>query len=106
MIGGALEGNAFRDFAHKQLGVPEPILEQGRYPPQSATIIDRGVTQDGAVKSRGFANLPGMIRILEKYNISYDVVTDAEASDWHESTHELYFFIVRPRFSVGAQEFF
>jgi hypothetical protein len=79
MIGGALEGNAFRDFAHKQLGVPEPVLEQGKYPPQRATIIDRGVTPDGAVKSRGFANLSGMIRILSKYNISYEVVTDAEA---------------------------
>lgn len=80
MIGGALEGNAFRHFAHSQLRVPEAPLENGRYPPQRATIVDRGVAHDGSVKSRGFANLPDMLRILAKYNISYDLVTDADVS--------------------------
>lgn len=90
MVGGALEGNAFRHFAYKQLRLPVPVLENGQYPRPAATIIDRGISYDGSIKSRGFANLPGMLRILDKYNISYEVFTDTQARDadgklWHWS---------------------
>ena len=79
MIGGALEGNAYRDFSYSQLRIPTPVREdRERYPPRRATIVDRGTALDGSIKSRGFANLPGMLRILSKYNVSYDLVTDDE----------------------------
>jgi len=77
MIGGALEGNGFRDFAYRQLQLPVPQLTEGRYPPRRATIIDRGAT-DGAPASRGFANLDQMLRIMRKYNVTFEVVTDAQ----------------------------
>lgn len=98
MVGGALEGNAFRHFAYKQLRLPVPVLENGQYPRPAATIIDRGISYDGSIKSRGFANLPGMLRILDKYNISYEVFTDTQARDadgklWHWSD---------PRFMLNA----
>ena len=133
MIGGAAEGNAFRDFAyrqvrlgcpatlyrgeylntrasslwvpHLQLNVPRPKRDGHFFPPRRATIVDRGMANNGrtgheAYKTRGFANLPQMLAILKcaaregagagawdyrlppslrrKYDVEYDIVTDAQ----------------------------
>jgi hypothetical protein len=122
LIGGAAEGNAYREFVYEevrvqgylwsaykglvratpidsssvfelpdvqcyvarpsllQLKVPRPEPFEWAFAPRRITLLDRGPwshAPDGSgFKMRSFANVPGMLAVMRKYDLEVDVVTD------------------------------
>lgn len=79
-VGGTAQGIALRQFANDELGIKPPMPFWWAYPPQKALVFDRGRDASGNIRGRGFVNRGEMEAVLRKYNMSYDVVTDANIS--------------------------
>jgi hypothetical protein len=80
MVGGVAEANLLRDFAYRQVKVPEPDWRRlGPNPPQEVLVVDRGAdAATGKPKPRGFVNPGAITGALRKYGVNYTYVTDAQ----------------------------
>ena len=79
LVGGNAEATFIRNFAHDK--GTTPILDRGyTYPPQQILIVDRGDDDKGKHNGYGrwFANRDEMEIIIQKYNVTYRVLTDRE----------------------------
>lgn len=78
LISGPGEATAMREFGYSQLGIPRPDYNPLALPPRRIAVIDRGKASHLKVdyKPRGFANVPAIEGVLQKYNLTYDLVTD------------------------------
>lgn len=73
MVGGGGEAAALRLFARRRLRTRDPRAgDDAALPPMRALVVDRGARpadEGGKLRPRAFANLPAMLRVLDKYGV-------------------------------------
>jgi len=79
-VGGTAQGIALRQFANDELGIKPPMPFCGLVPARKPLYLTGAETQAGTSEAAALVNRGEMEAVLRKYNMSYDVVTDANIS--------------------------